>query len=199
MGVPYRASDGLFREDTMENLINYATKLGIDSPTNRAPILEASVKAMCHETVLFFLCGRDYIYNPNDLKITGIEKLFIGPGTPYQINISQASLLEFQGILRSPAFNVKNTIGGPQQFNTFANKPLPTKGGVGNYNLHTKALSKAVEGLGPNFLRDMLKQVQSAKAGGPTMVSPAAVSKNVQDMRNAARRFWMSGLFEIGL
>jgi hypothetical protein len=88
MGVPYRASDRLFSEDIMENLINYATKLGIDSPTNRAPVLEASVKAMCHETVLFFLCGRDYIYSPSDLKITGIEKLFIGPGTPYQINIS---------------------------------------------------------------------------------------------------------------
>jgi hypothetical protein len=68
----------------MNNFLSWCQQLGIENLNARAPVLTDAVKALGHESVLFFLCGRDYIYKPSDsadskavplkLGVTGKDK-----------------------------------------------------------------------------------------------------------------------------
>jgi hypothetical protein len=160
----------------MNNFLSWCQKLGIDTLNDRTPVLTAAVKAQSHETVLFFLCGRDYIFKANDIKWTGIEALFFGRGKPYEINIGGVQLTSLLGGL----------------------KGVGEKKGAGNFNLCTKALDAATAGLGDVFLRDMVKGVAAAKTGA-SPVKPEMVAKAFMDMRNYARRYWMGDLAQLGL
>jgi hypothetical protein len=165
----------------MINFLSWCTKLGIDSPQERAPVLTAAVKSLSHESVLFFLCGRDYIYNAKDLKWMGIDALFLGRGKPYEINIGGIQLTSLQSGLKGPA-------GGG----------VGAKLGAANFNLCTKALESATAALGDVFLRDMVKGVLAAKTGVSAM-KPEMVQRTFMDMRNNTRRYWMSDQAAIGL
>src|SRR6185436_16281843 len=132
------------------------------------------------ETVLFFLCGQDYLDKPTDLKGQAIANLFIGEGTPFQINVADAYVASIKALYNGGA-------GGGYRLT----------GGTANYHFATQALRSAVEGMGSVFLRDMVKGVAGgAKASG---MSNAAIGRVFQDMRNHTRRFWMQEMASIGL
>jgi len=165
----------------MNNFLSWCQQLGIENLNARAPVLTDAVKALSHESVLFFLCGRDYIYKPSDLKWTGIEALFFGRGKPYELNLPHIALNSMLAGLNGPG----GVVGARQ--------------GAGNYNLCTKALESAATGMGATFLRDMVKGVMAIKAGAPAQVKPDALARTLMDMRNSTRRYWMSDLVQIGL
>ena len=182
----------------LQSFLGWCDKLGIASQAARTTILTAAVRAQSHDAVLFFLCGRDYIYNPTDLKAEGIEKLFIGAGTPFEINISVGALESFRQALHAPALNVKTEIGSPHAVGALTHAAGYRAGGAANYNLVTKALIEAQLGLGSTFLRDMVKGVNNARTGS-SQVSAHRVFLYMQEMRNATRRFWMADLPQLGL
>ncbi len=165
----------------MNNFLSWCQQLGIDNANGRAAVLTDAVKALSHESVLFFLCGRDYIFKPSDLKWTGIEALFFGRGKPYELNLPAIALNSMLAGLHGP--------GGV----------VGIKKGAGNYNLGTKALENAVAGMGATFLRDMVKGVKAIEGGAPAQVKPDALARTLMDMRNSTRRYWMADLVQIGL
>jgi hypothetical protein len=166
----------------LQPFLTWCEQLGITQKTGRQAVLTNAVKSGAHETALFFLCGQDYIFNPTDLKAQGMENLFIGRGSPYEVNVGGAAVTSFKQI-----YHPGGAAGGGVR-----------AGGAGNYNLCTKALLVAVQGFGSVFLRDMVKGVAAARTGKTHMTS-SGINVELQNMRNHARRFWMRELGEIGL
>ena len=181
--------------------LGWCDKLGLAPQSARQPALMAAIKTQSHESVLFFLCGRDYVYNPTDLKLHGIEELFIGPTAPFQINLGEAVADNVKKMLHAPGVNVKTETGGAHTIAAVpGHGPGVRAGGAGNYNLGTQVLGKACAGLGPKFLNDVLTAVTDGRR--PSFV--AGVSDHrifvvLQNMRNRARRFWINDMPEIGL
>ena len=185
---------------SLQHYTNTCDRLGISTPGLRPYILEAAVKAQCHETVLFLLCGRDYIFKPTDLKWQGIESLFLGPGKPYQLNVGDDALGDIMGRMQRPAVDVKLEDGGAHKIADFTWKPGIYAGGTGNYNLRTKTLAAAVTGLSRALVNDLIKQVTEIRTGTVDPQFPAhRLHLYMQDMRNRMRRFWPAELHELGL
>jgi hypothetical protein len=182
----------------LQTFLGWCDRLGIASQAARQSVLTAAVRAQSHDAVLFFLCGRDYIKNPTDLKFQGIEKIFMGAGAPFEINVGGAALDTFRQIVHAPTLNVRTEMGMPHTIGAFTKGRGFRPGGAGNYNLCTKALVEAQQGLGSTFLRDMVKGVENAKSG-ESAVTPERVYGNMREMRNATRRFWIYDMPEIGL
>ena len=186
----------------IEYFLGWCDQLGIAPQAARHPTLRAAIKAQSNDAVLFFLCGRDYIYNPTDLKLQGLATLFFGPGTPCELNVSAAAAGEIKNLLHAPTINVHTELGGAHSIGaySYADRGGFRMGGAGNYNLGTKAITEACYGLGSNFLRDMIKAVNLAKVGKlKTPVKDDIIFGSLQRMRNAARRFWIYDMPDIGL
>ena len=183
----------------LDSFLHVCDKLKIANQAARRAVLTAATSAGCHEHVLFFLCGRDYIHNPTDLKAEGIQKLFIGEEAPFAINVSDAAPAAIRRQMYSPSLNVHTEMGQPHTYAAFTRAAGVRPGGVGNYNLSTKAIIAAREGLRGIFLRDLIAQVTAATEHGSDAVSPARVFRLMQSMRNATRPFWIYDMPEIGL
>jgi hypothetical protein len=183
----------------MEYFLSQCQKMGIVPQAARRPRLIASVQALSHETMLFFLCGQDYIYYPTDLKLFAIERLFIANGAPFALNVGAGAATTLRNLLRATPVQVHTETGGAHVM-AFQRGPGIRAGGVANYNLATKALSQAAGGLGSIFLRDMvtgITKVMTRKA--PSQVTPQRVDMYVRQMRDATRRSWMWESEAIGL
>jgi hypothetical protein len=170
---------------------------GLASVALRPAILRKCVKHQKHESMLFLLCARDYLHNPTDLKFQGIQDQMLGDGKPLQINIPAATLRALPGIL-NPALKVSTEIGTPHQVQQFAKKMTPgaRAGGVGNYNLYSKAILEIYRGFGEPFFQGLMMQLRGPE---PSALSSSAVFTIMQDMRNRMRRYWMGDLHELGL
>src|SRR5690349_8472851 len=140
----------------LESFLHVCDRLGIASQAARRAVLTAATSISCHEHVLFFLCGRDYIYNPTDLKAEGIQKLFIGEDTPFAINIPDSAPAAIRRTMYAASVNVHTEVGEPHTYRAFTKAAGVRPGGVGNYNLCTKAIIQAREGLGGAFVRDLI-------------------------------------------
>ena len=186
----------------LQSFLNMCDRLGIAPQSARQPALLAAVKTQSHESVLFFLCGRDYIYNPTDLKLRGIEELFIGRGTPFEINVGDSVADDMKRTLRAPAVKVSFETGAPHVIAAYQRRHEPgvRAGGVANYNLGTKALAQSIAGFGPKFLKDTVAAVNDGRSSGFVPgVSDHRVFVVLQDMRNRTRPYWMYDMPQIGL
>jgi hypothetical protein len=183
----------------LESFLHVCDRLKIANQAARHAVLTAATSVGCHEHVLFFLCGRDFIYNPTDLKAEGIQKLFVGEETPFAINVSDAAPAAIRRQMYATSLNVHTETGEPHTYTSFRRAPGVRPGGVGNYNLCTQALIEAREGLRGTFLRDLITQVTAAVTNGSDAVSASKVSRMMQNMRNATRPFWIYDMPEIGL
>jgi hypothetical protein len=184
----------------IEAFLARCDKLGLAPQAARHPTLVAAITAQSHETVLFFLCGRDYIYHPTDLKLQGIESLFIGAGTPFELNIGSGVADDVKDMLHAPGVTVRTEIGTPHAIGVYDRSAGIRAGGAGNYNLGTKAITRAFQGLRGQFLRDMESAVNEAKIGKLAgALKDERVFGYLQTLRNATRRFWVYDMPEIGL
>jgi hypothetical protein len=170
---------------------------GLANAGMRPVILTKAVKHQKHESLLFLLCGRDYLHNPTDLKFQGIQDMMLGEGKPFQINIPGATLRKLAGIL-NPQPKVSTEVGTPHQFQAFAAHKTPgiRPGGVGNYNMCSQAIVEIYRGFGEPFFQGLILQLREPE---PTALSSSAVFLIMQDMRNRMRRYWMGDLHQIGL
>jgi hypothetical protein len=99
------------------------------------------------QAALYALCGLDYIQAPTDEKWDTIYAAFIKPGGEIQVNFSAAIVRAVDMALR-PVLNVKaeNTaVLGKMSFPHGGGGYK--RGGVGNYNLCTKALEETAKAL----------------------------------------------------
>jgi len=170
----------------------------------------AAVKEQVHESVLFFLCGQDYIYHPTDRKLEGIRRLFIGPGTPFEINGGTQTWNECRKALETPEVKVKTELLQPHVFSSFTRTAGARPGGVANYNLAVNALAECVYAMGPaTFLRDMVAGVNRGRAmevgennvrtGLGQVGSRTRIVGYMQDMRVAVTPYWGNEVWHLGL
>jgi len=195
----------------VQTILNTCKTLGLDQLSLRSQKLRASIPALQAENCLFLLCGYDFIHNPNDQKFRGIEQLFVRRNSPFELNLYGGCIAEFNRTLTNPGINasVEGTswIGRPGQKVSF-NPALMAKpagvrqGGVGNYNLQTKALEVIVthtEGLDKDgALRlEIVPKLQFAFGKPPAPLGEIA-KQTLADMRQTLMPYWGAGTALLG-
>jgi hypothetical protein len=122
-------------------------------PDNIArPKLKASIPSGLQDTLLFLICGYDFIYYPSDQKFSGIQSVFVRPSGAIPLNLYPECIKEFERTLTAPEVHAsvegtswkeqrgQNVIVKPGMQVKFSpdsmKKPVGVRdGGAGNYNL----------------------------------------------------------------
>jgi len=186
----------------MKKFLETCTDFGVDKISERAPMLKASIPAMLYESLLFFICGYDFIFDANDTKFRGIVDLFVTRGGTFEMNLGPNCLGQFNAMLSNPS--ISTTIEGTNvrihSRMGIAGGVQP--GGVGNYNLQTQALELLVtsaDGLDrQSMLQGMAEQLKAALA------KPASPLNNVGmatmgEMRQSLTPYWGDGIRKLGV
>ena len=215
----------------MQAFLSICQKLGLDQTTLRERKLRASIPSGMHDTLLFLICGYDFIFYPSDQKFNGIRSVFIESNGAVPLNLYPNCLEEFESTLRPRVVHaaVEGTgwkeqradkvITKPGMQVTFSpdllKKPIGVRdGGVGNYNLQTKALEVIVthdEGLNKDSALDVqliptLLGVFALPPGPKPGQSASAIrhaemveAQFMDDMRDAVRPYWGAEIVRLGL
>jgi hypothetical protein len=153
----------------MEQFLRACKLLGVDVvPARPAKVRQAIAKQLA-ETFMFFICGYDFIYAPSDKKFRGIVSVFIEASGPLHINISDEKVAEFINAVYDPDINVsvegtsfyqkrvlrKGVVEHVQtgqkvtydkvRMGQYGQAAGMRAGGVGNYNLQTRALESCMK------------------------------------------------------
>ena len=152
----------------MEQFLRACKLLGVDVVAARPAKVRQAIAKQLAETFMFLTCGYDFIYAPSDKKFRGIVSVFIEKNGPLHINISDEKAAEFVKAVYDPDINVsvegtsfyqKRVLqrGGVEHVQTghqvTYDKVLMGQhgkaggmraGGVGNYNLQTRALESCM-------------------------------------------------------
>jgi len=158
----------------MESFKQRSLEFRLNEPNTYLRNLRGATIGWCEEAYLFLVCAYDYVYNPGDPKLTCILK-FLTPvpysrgqvsfGTSWSINIANSYSEQIKTLLVSPPVMVSaerkklvptSPVGNVKISQTTGNAIAPAKlattggikwGGTGNYNLITKAIDIACEGM----------------------------------------------------
>jgi hypothetical protein len=196
----------------MQTFLSTCRTLGLDQLSLRAQKLQASIPALQSETVLFLICGHDFIHNPSDLKFRGIDELFVQRNSPFELNLYSPCVDEFNRTVKTPGINasIEGTSYADQPGKQVNYDPQVAKkaggvkpGGVGNYNLQTKALEVIVThpmGLDKDgaLQFEILQKLNTAfaKPAGPL----GEIAKGtLADMKDRLRPYWGGGTSVLGL
>jgi hypothetical protein len=224
---------------TMEQFLRACRALGIDVVGTRAARVRQAIARQLAETYMFFTCGYDFIFAPSDKKFRGIVSVFIEPQGALHINISDEYAERLKKQVYDPDVNVSVEGTSFYQKKVFQkvtthvqagqgvslNKDLMRQhgqlpgmraGGVGNYNLQTKALeacmqdnSGALNAYGKFFAKDdelkkekkgkqistpstQIQFVQAFKGplDGLTPFKRALNDQSLQEIREALLPYW---------
>ncbi len=197
----------------MEKFLRVCQAIEVDLVPNRARNLRATIPKMLYETYLYLICGHDFIFFPSDNKFTGLVKVFIDPGGEFHVNLSSDCVEKIHEILQGKDIGV--SVEGTSFFNNTSGNYVPgqqvnykptgglRQGGVGNYNLQTKALEYSVNisgGLDHNntFFSRQVGQFKLAFAAAPATAS-AITEHTLGEMRRALTPYWGGNLRSLGL
>jgi hypothetical protein len=175
----------------MEKFLKVCTDLGVDKVGERPWKLIAAITAQTSDCVLFFICGYDFIFSPNDRKFQGLYALFLADRAPFEINIYPDCRAAIVAALAAPA----GVVGGGTR-----------AGGVGNYNIQTKALEMVVtHQSGLSFQGSLREVVSKSKLAFAQRLAPTTpfqhqlCAKALTDMRNRLTSYWGSEIRTLGL
>jgi hypothetical protein len=145
--------------------LDLCNDMQISSPKNVADIVRRSFGSLVHESVLFLALGYDYWFNPADVKASGLWEAFMLKGSSLELNIPSKPSAEIRALLSDPKVSVRKEVTGEtvnlkmRAFGGFV------EGGAANYNLCTKALDVAADGIDPATKRGIKQGVQQNLAG----------------------------------
>jgi hypothetical protein len=168
----------------MQKFLEMCSTFGVNKVKERATRLRACCPHGLDEYFLFFTCGYDFIHAASDLKFRGIMNVFIDRNGELALNLSTDCTNAIKRSVVNPAMNTS------LEGTSYADKPgkqvtfnrghmgqqagLRT-GGVGNFNLQTKALEMTVthpEGLNTNYaMNNVIKQYEKALDTAPATAS----------------------------
>src|SRR2546423_1059392 len=200
----------------MQTFLDTCKQLGLDQISERGKKLRASIRAQLNETLLFLICGYDFICNASDVKFRGIEQIFVRRTAPLELNLYGNCIAECNRTLTNPGISAsiegtswKDKPGQKVNFNpALMNKPAGVRaGGAGNYNLQTKALEVLVthaEGLDKDgaLTLEILPKLKSAFAtpvGPMTQFQKDRADETLAAMRQALMPYWGAGMAILGL
>lgn len=169
----------------MKAIFDTFAELKLEQPRHRARFFNymTSTNVFAYNEASFFLCARDYIYNPSDQKIQAFPRVFLQVGSTLQVNISGSHsgiankfFADNQVSIHSAGGKVSRTVS------TFRNGKTPGMqfGGAGNYNLMTQALDYISRWMS----RDQTNYaIQAIRADGslPVVTPDAGYLKDVVD------------------
>lgn len=131
----------------MEAILNTFAELKLEQPKHRARFFNhmTSKLVFAYNEGCFFLCARDYIYNPTPEKLAAFPRIFLRKGSPLEVNISSAHYSHACSFFHGSNSLSMKSFGNSKLGHTIRtfkdNKTPGTKAnGAGNYNLATKAL-----------------------------------------------------------
>ena len=129
----------------MKAIFDTFAELKLEQPMHRARFFNymASESIFAYNEAAFFLCARDYIYNPSDQKIRAFPRIFLQVGSTLQINISSqhtGTVNKFFADTQVSIHSAGDRVS--RKINLFRNNKTPgvKVGGAANYNLMTQAL-----------------------------------------------------------
>jgi hypothetical protein len=181
----------------------------INEPATYARNLRGAAIGQQDETYLFLICAYDYIYNPEDIKISGMSALFLTPDhqrvigtreTPWFVNIGAEETKQISTLMWNPEVMVSRECirfippmfgkRSPATGNTPYSAPLATIGGIknggaANYNLFSKAIEVCCAGIG----NMNLSIAEAIKAHRDKAITSAARAMLV-DRYNTLRSFY---------
>jgi len=172
----------------------------------------ATVRQIHNQRTERFIAGGSLETGQPGWRLRGIEQLFVRRNSPFELNLYGGCIAEFNRTLTNPGINasVEGTswMGRPGQKVSF-NPALMAKpagvrqGGVGNYNLQTKALEVIVthtEGLDKDgALRlEIVPKLQFAFGKPPAPLGEIA-KQTLADMRQTLMPYWGAGTALLGL
>ncbi len=120
---------------------------GLHQPRQARAMLLQGAENNNEQAVLYCRCGLDYIRAPDDGKWEAIQAAFLTRGGELELNFSAALFRTVQETLK-PAISLKTENGAPVLNMTFSAERGFRRGGVGNYNLCTKALDATASAVG---------------------------------------------------
>lgn len=195
----------------MEKFLEICSQLGVDNISLRADKLAASIPALCSDSILFFICGHDFIFKPHILKFTGIANLFIAEHGEFPVNIYPECRTAVLALLGNPTLSasiegtsVGATAGVPVRFDPalMRRQGGVQAGGVGNYNLQTKALELMVtHPRGMDFQGTIRNEIipkfnaSYAKRGTVSDLTKETLTQ----MRTALTPYWGADIRNLGL
>ena len=214
----------------MQTFLAICEELGLRQRSLNRQRLLASIPVGFDDAVLFLICGYDFAYHPNERKFAGIGELFVRRNSPYQLNLGAKCVTNFFSMQSNPGIGV--SVEGTSWPTKPGKAPLPglqvsldpaqmrqaagvRVGGVGNYNLQTKALdmllTDAADGLdrqgmltggrdeeggdGRNFTWPRLKAV----CLGPSVTASAISAAYLEEMTANVRPYWGGDTVNLGL
>lgn len=136
----------------MQKFLEHCASFGVQTLENRKALIKRSLTENCNETVVFLTCGYDFIMNATDRKFDGLVELFVNPDGKYPLNVSRTLIDTIRNMTQKPHIAVSyegrgaggNSGVGVQLGGGGAAAGGVRAGGVGNYNLQTKALELVV-------------------------------------------------------
>ena len=131
----------------MEAILNTFTELKLEQPKHRARFFNymTSKSVFAYNEACFFLCARDYIFNPTPQKLAAFPRIFLRKGSTLEVNISNAHYSKACGFFHGSNSISINSFGNSKlghTVRTFKDNKTPgaKANGAANYNLTTKAL-----------------------------------------------------------
>lgn len=131
----------------MQAILNTFTELKLEQPKHRARFFNymTSKEIFAYNEGCFFLCARDYIFNPSPAKLAAFSRIFLRKGSTLEVNISSAHYSKacsfFHGTTSMSTSSFGNSKLGHKITNFKDNKtPGIKQNGAANYNLATTAM-----------------------------------------------------------
>jgi hypothetical protein len=168
----------------MNKTLELFGKWKVEVPAQRRSLYVHSCHQNNQENLLYLICCWDYVFNPSDLKIEGLVRVFIANDSPAMLNVSGVNRRKALALLTNPLSGTKVLKAGgaaakKQAISKFANSGGAVVGGVGNYNLMTQVIELT--------LPECMGQVDDASLG-EGMLSKLAVKGAGNTQPTAAGR-----------
>lgn len=177
----------------MKESLGLFAKWKVEQPEQRRALLIHSSHKYLEENILYMICSWDYVYRPSDEKMMGLLKVFLSNDGAGAINVSDFKKTTAMKIIGDP--KVKTSYEGSNvnvQLNMDKTGGV-TLGGVGNYNLMTKAIEATL----PQCMSKVDTQgtgFSELMAGGVNGKQPTKIALNLVKV---VSDYWGSSIYDL--
>jgi len=185
----------------MEDTFNLFEKCKMNDKAMRRALFVKSLETFREENVLFMICCHDYVYHPEDYKISALVNLFIKSGSLIEINVSSSQRNKALKLLSDPKIQVN--------FEHIASNKSPRnrpklqmskqggarEGGAANYNLMTKAIEITL----PVCMKQVPKELINSVVTGGNVYSNTPIHSRGMTKVQALTQYYGAGIFELGI
>lgn len=192
----------------MQKFLEHCQSLGLSQTVLNGQKLRNGIQAGLDDCSLFFICGYDFVFHPNDRKFWGIEHLFVQQNAPYALNLGPKFRPLFRGALEAHDARAQRRLAETGHMLQTRRPVAPTTGygvrfmGAANYNLQTNALELLVtDANGMDYdsgLKSVMPNLKAAFAK-PSPNLSFHTQEVLSEMRATVQPYWGSDTWRLGL